>query len=85
MTDSYIELSKMSLKSLFFAIEKHSNSSFSFMNVAVTLFDADWLIAFKFFGPKVEPSLDIALFFSGLVITKPMVLSTFTDSNSEIY
>ena len=55
------------------------------MNVAVTLFDADWLIAFKFFGPKVEPSLDIALFFSGLVITKPMVLSTFTDSNSEIY
>ena len=75
----------MSVKCLFFAVNKHPNSSLSFMNVAVTFFDADWLIAFKFFGPKVKPSLDVVLFFCGLVITKPVVLSTFTNGNSEKY
>ena len=55
------------------------------MNVTVAFFDADWLIAFEFFGPKVEPSLDVVLFFCGLVIAKPVVLSTLTYGNSEIY
>ena len=73
------------MKCLFFAVDKHPNSSLSFMNIAVTLLDADWLIAFEFFGPKVEPSLDVVLFFCGLVITKPVVLSTLTYGNSEIY
>jgi hypothetical protein len=51
------------------------------MDVSMTFLDRNWFVAFQLAVPIVQPSSDIgSLIF--LVMAKPVVLSTFTDSNS---
>ena len=68
-----------------FAICKHTNCSFSFMNVSMTFLDGYWFVSLQLRIPIIEPTLDVIPLFCFLVVAKPMILSTFTNSNSKIY
>ena len=54
------------------------------MNISMTIFNADRFITFKLGIPITKPSLYIIPLLSFLIMAKPMVLSTFTNRDSEI-
>jgi len=67
---------------LFSVTTEHTNGSFGLMNIAMTLLNGNRFITFELSIPVAKPSLNIGFLFCVLIVAKPMVLSTFTNSNS---